>query len=89
MNHKPVFVNFPKKISLKIEITLAHVILYSGTYLNNERPVKTRIQRDMRISVLYIVLCFFIFCKYILVALHTIKFEAQQSLKKLYEVMSV
>ena len=77
-------------MSLKIEIILAHVILYSGIYLNTERPVNTRIQHGVRIGVLYIVLCFFLhFCKYILVTLHIIHFEAQQFSKKLYEEMSV
>ena len=59
MNHKQVFVNFTeKKVSLKIEISLAHVICYSGIYLNRERPVNTRNQLGVRIDVLYIV-CFF------------------------------
>ena len=48
MNHKPVNEIF-KKMSLKFEIMLDHVVLYSGIYLNTQRSVNTRIQRGVRV----------------------------------------
>ena len=78
MNHKSVFFNFPKKVSLEFESILAHVILWSGFDLNIDRSVNIRIQCGVRLGVLCIVVCVcFFFCKYVLVVLRNVSFQIQ------------
>ena len=57
MNHKSVFVNFPRKVSLEFESILAHVTLWSGFDLNINKSVNIRIQCGMRLGVLCIAVC--------------------------------
>ena len=81
LNHKSVFVKFPKKMSLKIENILAHVFMQSGLDKNPDRTVSNRTQCSARKCVLCIVVCSFNIFKYILENLHTVSFEVRYLMK--------
>ena len=61
MNHKIMIVNFPKKISLKIDSILSRDILHSGVDIITDKPRIIRFQCGVRIGALCIVVPFFQF----------------------------